>query len=236
MPAAVTGEFFGTTMLIILGCGVVANVVLQQSKGQNSGWIVITFGWAMAVFVGVNTAIHLGGSGHINPAVTLALMLFGAFDPLLGIQYIVAQMIGALLGAVIVWLAYKKQFDATTDKDAVRGVCCNSPSIRNSPFNLLTEIIGTFVLAFGALCMVGPSDALANLKALPYALLVLGIGLSLGGPTGYAINPARDLGPRIAHFLLPIKTKGSSDWSYSWIPVIGPIVGACIGIVIYNLL
>jgi len=236
MPAAVIGEFFGTMMLVILGCGVVANVLLNQTKGQNAGWLVITFGWAMGIFVGVNTALHLGGSGHINPAVTIALMLFKDFDITLGIQYIVAQMIGAIVGATVVWLAYKKHFDVTTDAKAVLGVFSNSPAIRNTPFNLMTEIFGTFVLAFGALCMAGPSDALANLKALPYALLVLGIGLSLGGPTGYAINPARDLGPRIAHFLLPIKTKGSSDWSYSWIPVIGPIVGACIGIIIYNML
>jgi glycerol uptake facilitator protein len=236
MDTAVIGEFFGTMMLVILGCGVVANVVLQQSKGQNSGWIVITFGWAMGVFVGVNTSLHLGGNGHINPAVTLALMLFNDFDVMLGIKYIIAQMIGAIIGANLVWMAYKKHFDVTTDVNAVRGVFCNSPAIRSTSHNLITEIVATFVLAFGALCMAGPADSLANLKALPYALLILGIGLSLGGPTGYAINPARDLGPRIAHFLLPIKTKGSSDWNYSWIPVVGPIIGACIGAVLYNMI
>jgi len=236
MPAAVIGEFFGTMMLVILGCGVVANVVLQQTKGYNSGWIVITFGWAMGVFIGVNTSLHFGGGGHINPAVTLALMLFNDFDAVLGTKYIIAQMLGAIIGANLVWFAYKKHFDVTIDVNAIRGVFCNSPAIRSTSHNLITEIVATFVLAFGALCMAGPADSLANLKALPYALLVLGIGLSLGGPTGYAINPARDLGPRIAHFLLPIKTKGSSDWSYSWIPVIGPIIGACIGIIIYNMI
>ncbi len=236
MPAAVIGEFFGTLMLIILGCGVVANVLLNQSKGQNSGWIVITFGWAMGVFIGVNTAIHLGGSGHINPAVTLALALFKGFDPVLAVQYILAQFAGAILGGSVVWVVYKQHFEITNDADSIRAVFCNSPAIRSATHNLITEIIATFVLVFGALCLAAPADQLANLKALPYALLVLGIGLSLGGPTGYAINPARDLGPRITHFLLPIKTKGSSDWNYSWIPVIGPIVGGCIGVLIYNLL
>ena len=236
MSAAITGEFFGTMLLMILGCGVVANVVLSTSKGFNSGWIVITFGWAMGVFIGVNASVHLGGSGHLNPAVTIALTLLNNFDASLLFPYILAQFAGAILGAMIVWLAYKKQFDVTTDKGAVLGVFSNSPAIRNTTYNLITEIIGTFVLLFGAMCLSAPSDALGTLKALPVALLVLGIGLSLGGPTGYAINPARDLGPRIAHFLLPIKTKGSSDWNYSWIPVIGPIAGACLAVIIYNLL
>ena len=236
MSSAITGEFFGTLLLIILGCGVVANVVLSHTKGNNSGWIVITFGWAMAVFIGVNTSVHLGGSGHINPAATIALALLNEFDPTLVLPYILAQFAGAILGGMIVWLAYKQQFDATLDKSAVLAVFSNAPAIRNPVFNMITEIIGTFVLVFGAMCLSAPSDSLGTLKALPVALLVLGIGLSLGGPTGYAINPARDLGPRIAHFLLPIRTKGNSDWNYSWIPVVGPIVGACIAVFIYNML
>jgi len=230
------GEFFGTMLLIIFGCGVVANVLLNQSKGQNSGWIVITLGWAMGVFIGVNSAIHLGGSGHLNPAVTLALALFKDLDQSLVLPYIMAQMSGAILGSMLVWLMYKQHFDITTDKNLVRAVFCNTPAIRNTIYNLITEIIATFVLMFGALAFSPPTDALGTLNALPVALLVLGIGLSLGGPTGYAINPARDLGPRISHFLLPIKTKGESDWSYSWIPVVGPIVGASIAVIIYNLL
>ena len=230
------GEFFGTMLLLILGCGVVANVVLTQSKGQQGGWIVITFGWAMGVFVGVYTSVHLGGSGHLNPAVTIALALFKGFDKTLIGPYIFAQLTGAICGSVVAWLAYKKHFDATADKELIRAVFCTSPAIRSPKHNLLTEMIGTFVLLFGALCLSPSTDILGTLNALPVALLVLGIGLSLGGPTGYAINPARDLGPRIAHFLLPIKTKGHSDWSYAWIPVAGPVLGASLAVLIYNLI
>lgn len=230
------GEFFGTMLLLIMGCGVVANVVLHQSKGQHGGWIVITFGWAMGVFIGVYTAVHLGGSGHLNPAVTIALAFFKDFDKALILPYVIAQMAGAMCGSFIVWLAYKLHFDATTDKELIRAVFCTAPSIRNTNYNLLTEIIGTFVLLVGALTLSPPSDALGTLNALPVALLVLGIGLALGGPTGYAINPARDLGPRIIHFILPIKTKGHSDWSYAWIPVAGPIIGASMAVLIYNML
>ena len=201
------GEFVGTAFLIILGDGVVANVVLNKTKGNNSGWIVITFGWAMAVFLGVYTATKLGGSGHLNPAVTLAMASFGDFDSSLVGPYIAAQFAGAIVGATIVWLAYKQHFDETTDKDGMLAVFCNAPAIRNTGWNLVTEIIGTFVLVFGALAMSKPSSSLGTLDALPVGLLVLGIGLSLGGPTGYAINPARDLGPRIAHFILPIRGK-----------------------------
>ena len=230
------GEFFGTMLLIILGCGVVANVLLNQSKGQHSGWIVITLGWAMGVFVGVYTAVHFGGSGHLNPALTLALFFFKDLDQSLVGPYILAQMTGAIVGSSLVWLMYKQHFDVTPDKDLIRSVFCNSPAIRNTTYNLITEIIATFVLGFGALAFSPRSDSLGTLNALPAALLVLGIGLSLGGPTGYAINPARDLGPRISHFFLPIKTKGDSDWSYSWIPVVGPIAGASLAVIAYNLL
>ena len=230
------GEFIGTAILIILGGGVVANVVLSQTKGNNSGWIVITFGWAIAVFTGVYAATHIGSGGHLNPAVTLALSMFGDFDSSLAAAYIGGQFAGAFAGAVIVWLAYKLHFDATQDKSLQLAVFSTSPAIRQPFYNLLTEIIGTFILVFGVLLMPKSDVNLGTLNALPVALLVLGIGLSLGGPTGYAINPARDLGPRIAHFVLPIKGKGSSDWSYSWIPVLGPVAGAMIAAYVYKLL
>lgn len=230
------GEFFGTMLLIILGDGVVANVVLNKTKGNNSGWIVITFGWAMAVFLGVYTANKLGGSGHLNPAVTIALTALSDFDSSLLPTYILAQFAGAITGAILVWLAYKKHFDETTEGDAKLAVFCTAPAIRNTGYNLITEIIGTFVLSFGALAMSKPVSSLGTLDALPVGLLVLGIGLSLGGPTGYAINPARDLGPRIAHFILPIKNKRDSDWGYSWIPVVGPIMGALIAVYLFKLL
>lgn len=227
-------EFIGTALLIILGAGVVANVVLSKTKGQNSGWIVITFGWAMAVFVGVYASTTLGGKGHLNPAVTIALSAFGNFDSSLVASYIGAQFAGAFTGAVVAWIAYKQHFDQTDDAGLKLAVFSTGPAIRNPLFNLLTEIIGTFVLLLGALTMSKPSSTMGALDALPVGLLVLGIGLSLGGPTGYAINPARDLGPRIAHFILPIPKKGSSDWSYAWVPVFGPIIGACLAALVFR--
>jgi glycerol uptake facilitator protein len=228
------GEFIGTMLLIIMGDGVVANVVLNKTKGNNSGWIVITFGWAMAVFLGVYVSNALGGGGHLNPAVTIAMATFNPdFDDSLMPTYIGAQFAGAISGAIVVWLAYKQHFDVTDDKDGKLAVFCNAPAIRNPIFNLTTEIIGTFVLVLGALAMSKPASSLGTLDALPVALLVLGIGLSLGGPTGYAINPARDLGPRIAHFILPIKNKRDSDWGYSWIPVVGPILGGILAASIF---
>ena len=230
------GEFIGTALLIIMGGGVVANVVLSKTKGQNSGWIVITFGWAMAVFIGVYASNSLGGSGHLNPAVTIGLAAFGDFDVSLLGTYLAAQFGGAFAGAVIVWIAYKQHFDETADKDLKRAVFSTAPAIRNPLYNLLTEIIGTFILLFGALTMSKSAATLGALDALPVALLVLGIGLSLGGPTGYAINPARDLGPRIAHFVLPIPGKRNSDWGYAWIPVAGPIIGGLIAAGVFKLL
>ena len=230
------GEFAGTALLITLGNGVVANVVLNKTKGNNSGWIVITFGWAMAVFFGVFSSISLGGSGHLNPAVTIAMTAFNSFDPALLPTYILAQFAGAITGAIVVWVAYKQHFDSTDDKDTKLAVFCTAPAIRSPFHNLITEIIGTFVLAFGALAMSKPATSLGTLDALPVALLILGIGLSLGGPTGYAINPARDLGPRIAHFILPVKNKRDSDWSYSWIPVVGPIIGALLSVYLFKLI
>jgi glycerol uptake facilitator protein len=229
-------EFIGTALLIILGTGVVANVLLSKSKGQNGGWIVITFGWAIAVFTGVYASTKLGGSGHVNPAVTIALSAFSDFDRSLLLPYLLGQFSGAFSGAVIIWMAYKQHFDATTDGDTKLAVFSTAPAIRNTFYNLLTEIIGTFVLVLGALLMSKPSVSLGTLDALPAALLVLGIGLSLGGPTGYAINPARDLGPRIAHFILPIPNKRNSDWSYAWIPVIGPVIGGLLGGLVFKLL
>ncbi len=228
------GEFFGTMLLLILGCGVVANVVLDRTKGHQSGWIVITFGWAMAVFLGVIVSTNLGGSGHLNPAVTIAMSLFSDFDDSLVLPYVVAQMAGAFIGSSLVWLAYKPHFDTTDDRDLKLAVFATGPAIRNTFHNFFTELLGTFVLVFGAMTMSQPTIEIGTLKALPVALLVLGIGLSLGGPTGYAINPARDLGPRLAHFLLPIKDKGDSNWSYAWIPIVAPIAGACLAVLTYN--
>ena len=230
------GEFIGTALLIIMGGGVVANVVLNKTKGQNSGWIVIAFGWAMAVFLGVYASNKLGGSGHLNPAVTIGLAAFGDFDPSLLATYLAAQFSGAFTGAVIVWIAYKQHFDETENKDLKLAVFSTAPAIRNPLYNLLTEIIGTFILLFGALNMSKSAATLGALDALPVALLVLGIGLSLGGPTGYAINPARDLGPRIAHFVLPIPGKRNSDWRYAWVPVVGPVIGGLLAAGLFKLL
>ncbi len=228
-------ELIGTAFLILLGDGVVANVVLNKSKGQNGGWSVITFGWAMGVFVGVYIAAASSGA-HLNPAVTIALATADKFDWALVPVYIAGQFAGAMIGAFLVWITYKKHFDETTDTGAILAVFCTGPAIKNVPFNLATEIIGSFALVFGVFFITGADVKLGSLDALPVALLVLGIGLSLGGPTGYAINPARDLGPRIMHFILPIKNKGNSDWSYSWIPVLGPVIGGLLAALIFKML
>lgn len=218
-------ELTGTALLIILGDGVVANVILHKTKGNNGGLISITFGWAIAVFVAVYTTASVSGA-HLNPAVTLALASIGKFDWALVPAYLLAQLSGAMLGALVVWLAYRQHFNATDDAAIKLGVFCTSPSI-DSPFdNILSEFIGTFVFIFAILFITKSQSSLGALDALPVSLLVLGIGLSLGGPTGYAINPARDLGPRIMHALLPIRNKGGSDWKYSWVPVLGPVLGA----------
>ena len=230
------GEFIGTTLLILFGNGVVANVVLKDSKGQNGGWIVIAFGWAMAVFIGVYASVKFGGSGHLNPAVTIALNLFSDFKTELVLPYIMAQFAGAFLGSILVWLSYKQHFDQTEDASLKMACFCTTPASRNKFYNSITEIIGSFALVFGALAMSNPTTPFVTLNALPVALLVLAIGLSLGGPTGYAINPARDLGPRIAHFLLPIKRKANPDWGYAWVPVIGPILGAVLAAWVFSLI
>jgi len=226
-------EIIGTAFLILLGDGVVANVVLNKTKGNNGGWIVITFGWCVAVFVGVYVSAAQSGA-HLNPAVSIALAAAGKFDWSNVPLYIAGQFAGAMIGAILVWIAYNKHFDETTDADTKLAVFCNSPAIKNTVFNLATEIIGTFALVFGIFFITGADAGLRSLDALPVALLVLGIGLSLGGPTGYAINPARDLGPRIMHSILPIKNKRDSDWGYSWIPVIGPVAGGLIAALVYK--
>lgn len=230
------GEFIGTTILITLGLGVVANVLLNKTNGNNSGWIVIAFGWAIAVFTGIFVASHFS-KAHLNPAFTLAAAYVGKGFGWKDVPaYIGGQMLGAMLGAVLVWLAYKLHFAATPDANSKLAVFCTSPAIPSTPNNLITEIIGTFVLVFAALYIAAPASTLGALDALPVALVVLGVGLSLGGPTGYAINPARDLGPRIMHFILPVPGKRNSNWSYAWIPVVGPIMGGLLAAVIFKLL
>ena len=228
-------EFIGTAILILLGNGVVANVLLKHSKGNGGGWIVITFGWAIGVFAGVYIAAPYSGA-HLNPAVTLALCIAGKFEWSLLPFYMLSQLSGAMLGSLLVWLSYKKHYDQTENQDYIAASFCTAPAIRNLKYNFLTECIGTFVLVTGVLYIVSPAQSLGALDALPVALLVLGLGLSLGGPTGYAINPARDLGPRIMHAVLPIPFKGKNDWSYAWVPVTGPLVGSGIAVILYNTL
>ena len=228
-------EIIGTAILLLLGIGVVANVILNKTKGFGSGFIVITTGWAFAVFAAVVVASPHSGA-HLNPAVTIGLAVAGKFAWAKVLPYICAQMIGAMIGAVLAWLTYKDHYDATEDKGLKLATFSTAPAILNKPLNVFVEAIGTFVLVY---CVLSFSDAtlnnkeqvvigLGSLGALPVALIVWVIGLALGGPTGYAINPARDLGPRIMHQLLPIKGKGGSDWGYSWVPVIGPIIGAVV--------
>jgi glycerol uptake facilitator protein len=216
------GEFLGTLTLVIFGCGVVASTLLTQSKGSSGTWLAITTGWAIAVFLGILVAQSTGGAGDINPAVSFAKHLLGIAYPNQTelLQIMLAQTLGGVLGAVFVWLAYYPHWEATQDPNLKLMVFCTKPAIRRLPFNFLTEFLATLVLILGVGSMVKINE--------PYAigLLVWGIGLSLGGPTGYAINPARDLGPRIAHALLPIPGKSSSDWAYAWVPVLGPFAGA----------
>lgn len=228
-------EFMGTAVLILLGNGVVANAVLNKTYGNSGGWIVITFGWAMAVYIGV--FISASGSGaHLNPAVTLALAFLGKFSWSKVAGYLMAQLAGAFAGAILVWLTYKKHYDASEDAASIKATFCTAPAVRSLGWNMLTEIIGTFVLIFGVLYIAAPASSLGALDALPVALLVFGIGLSLGGATGYAINPARDLGPRIAHFLLPIQHKGSTDWGYAFVPIVGPVIGSALAAFAYHML
>jgi len=228
-------------ILVTLGDGVVANVLLNKSKGQNSGWIVITAGWGFAVAIAVYCVGAVSG-GHLNPAVTLGLASIGKFDWALVPTYLAAQFAGAYIGAALVWLAYLPHWKETTDQGAKLGVFCTAPAIRHAPSNLLTEIIGTAVLVLGVLAILAPVNLVpksgfdTGFGPCLVGVLVWSIGVSLGGSTGYAINPARDFGPRLAHALLPIAGKGGSDWAYAWVPVIGPIVGGVIGAWAYKVL
>ena len=231
-----TAELVGTALLILLGNGVVANALLRGTKGEGSGWIVITWGWGLAVFVGVFVAARFSGA-HLNPAVTVGLATSGQLDLAQVPVYIIAQMLGAMLGALLVWVHYHPHWAPTEDLNLKLAAFCTAPAIRSTPANLVSEIIGTFVLVFGVLLLAVPDVGLGALDALPVGLLVLVIGLSLGGTTGYAINPARDLGPRIVHALLPMPGgKRDSDWSYSWIPVVGPTIGAVVAALLYVVL
>ncbi len=233
-------EFIGTALLILFGDGVVANVVLNKSKGHNSGWIVITTGWGLAVIVGIYAVGTISGA-HLNPAVTIGLAAIGKFEAARVPGYVIAQVAGAMFGALLVWLAYLPHWKETPDPATKLAVFCTAPAIRSTPGNLICEMIGAAALVFGALSI--PSNA--NLSGAGWStgfgpilvgLLVFAIGLSLGGPTGYAINPARDFGPRLAHALLPIAGKGGSDWGYAWIPIVGPAIGGVLGAAAYRLL
>ena len=243
-------EFFGTTMLLLLGAGVVATNLLPKSKGRGGGWLMINWGWGLAVFVGVYAAWKTGG--HLNPAVTVAKVVAYWFDPEVTLNgaavgsatavdvtfgnvlvYFAAQFLGAFVGAVLAYLAFKKQFDQDCDPALKLGVFSTGPEVRSYGWNLVTEAIGTAVLIVFVMVAGGTPSAVGPLAV---ALVIVGIGASLGGPTGYAINPARDLGPRIAHAVLPIKGKGGSDWGYAWVPVVGPIIGAVVAVVVVYLL
>jgi glycerol uptake facilitator protein len=245
-------EFVGTLLLVLLGNGVVANVVLPRTKGHGAGWVAISFGWGMAVFVGVWCVAPVSGA-HLNPAVTIGLAVGGKFAAADVLPFVVSQMLGAIAGAVLVYLTYRDHYLICDDADAKLATFATGPAIRNLPNNLLSEVVGTTVLVLAILLAADPTFAfdsatadstdlpdgeigLGTLGALPVGLLVLAIGLSLGGTTGYAINPARDLGPRIAHALLPIPDKRDSDWGYSSVPVVGPILGGVLAAVIYRLM
>lgn len=232
-------EFIGTALLILLGNGVVANVVLTGTKGNNSGWIVITTAWALAVFVGVVIAAPFSGA-HLNPAVTIALAIAQKFQWIKVPYYILAQLCGAMVGSFLVWVMYKDHFDATEDPGLKAAPFATAPAIRNLKSNLFSEIIGTFVLIFVIFYFTNAEMGsektpigLGSLGAIPVAFLVWVIGLALGGTTGYAINPVRDLGPRIIHAIIPMKGKGSSDWGYSWVPIVGPVIGATLAALCY---
>jgi len=227
------GEVIGTALLLLLGNGVVANVVLSGTKGHGAGWIVITWGWGMAVFVAVFTVAAFSGA-HLNPAVSVGLAIAGKFEWAQVPLYWLAQMLGAMLGAALVWLMYRPHFARTDDLDLKLACFCTAPAVRDPLANLTSEIIGTFVLVFAVLFLAVSVFGLGALDALPVGLLVLAIGLSLGGTTGYAINPARDLGPRLVHALLPMPGgKRDSDWRYAWVPIVGPLIGAVIAGLLY---
>jgi glycerol uptake facilitator protein len=225
------GEFFGTMVLIIFGCGVVANVLLKKSKGEGSGWIVITTGWFLAVLMGVFAATATGApQADINPAVTLAKTMIGVYTVQQAIATMIAQLVGGIAGGVITWLAYLPHWEITEDKGAKLGIFCTGPAVRNAGANLLCETIATTMLIVGIFFIFAKPNGAFPPGVGPYmvGMLIWALGLSLGGPTGYALNPARDLGPRIAHAILPIAGKGDSDWAYSWVPVVGPFIAGFI--------
>ena len=233
-------EFIGTAMLILIGNGIVANIVLKGTKGSDSGWTGISLAWGIAVFIGVFMSADVSGA-HLNPAVSIGLATAGKFSWALVPGYIIAQVLGAMMGNLLVWLTYKKQYEATEDTGSILATFSTSPAIKSPFWNLVTEIIGAFALVFGVFYIAGGAmgeDAvsLGSLDALPVALLVMGIGFGLGGPTGYAINPARDFGPRLLHSILPIKNKGKSDWGYAWVPIVGPIIGGVLAALLYKLI
>jgi len=241
-------ELLGTMILVLLGDGVVANVVLNKTKGQNSGWIVITVGWGVAVAMAVYAVGRLSGA-HLNPAVTIGLAAIGGFAWADVPLYIAAQLIGAFVGAVLVWLVYLPHWEVTSDPDLKLAVFSTGPAIRRPLANMITELIGTAALLFGILAIAANAQTLSKpgdvdltlvfsrgIQPLLVGILVIGLGVSLGGPTGYAINPARDLGPRLAHALLPIPGKGTSDWDYAWVPIVGPIIGGIAGAGLYFVL
>jgi glycerol uptake facilitator protein len=227
-------EFFGTLLLILLGGGVNAAVSLRKSKSENGGWLMITIGWGLAVMLAIYAVGNISGA-HLNPAVTIALAMNGSFVPDLILGYILAQFGGAIVGATLVWLHYLPHWKETAEPGVKLGVFCNAPAIRNVFANLISEVIATMVLIM-ALLFIGANEFTKGLNPIVVGLLIISIGLSLGGTTGFAINPARDLGPRIAHFVLPIHGKGKSDWGYAWIPVVGPVIGGVLGALLYQAL
>jgi glycerol uptake facilitator protein len=229
------GELLGSFLLVLLGNGVVANVVLTKTKGNNSGWIVITLGWAMALFVAVFVASKFSGA-HLNPAVSVAMVMMGKLEASDLLPYFGGQFLGCLVGALAVWITYRQHFDSTQNQGSQLAAFSTGPEIRNSAANLATEIVATFILVFGILFIISPDPSLGAIDALPVAFLILAIGLGLGGPTGFAINPFRDLCPRIMHSILPMTNKGSSDWGYAWIPVIGPFIGGILAALVFKAL
>ena len=230
----IMGEFIGTLILVLLGDGVCAAVNLNKSKAQASGWIVIASGWGLAVTMAVYISGFMGPA-HLNPAVSLAMAMTGAISWNLVVPFIIAQVLGAFAGAILVWLSYLPHWNATKDESAILGTFATGPAIRNYPANVITELIGTFVLVLGLLAF-GQNEFAPGTNVFAVGGLILAIGLSLGGPTGYAINPARDFGPRLAHAVLPIANKGTSDWAYSWVPIAGPMIGAIIAVGVYSLM
>ncbi|GAJ26895.1 glycerol uptake facilitator protein [Liquorilactobacillus sucicola DSM 21376 = JCM 15457] len=234
IPVQALGEFIGTFILVLLGDGVCAGVNLTKSKANNSGWVVISLGWGFAVTMGIYTSAFLGPA-HLNPAVTIGMALANKFPWSGVLLFIIAQMLGAFLGALLVWVHYLPHWQATKDKELILGTFATGPAIRNYFANFMSEVIGTFVLVFSLLAFTR-GQFTAGLTPVIVGILIIAIGLSLGGTTGYAINPARDLAPRLAHALLPIKNKGGSDWKYSWVPVLGPVVGGILGAVLFIIL